>query len=270
MAQAESKLAEVKNTALAVIDYDEDAGVGFEQADKDAYAIPFLSVLQSGSPQVKKSDGAYIKGAEEGFLYNSVTQEVISGEAGVRVIPCYYTRRFVRWGAREMGGGFKAEYTADDPILSSAKVLDGRSYFPEADGTVDPKKSDVLVDTRNHYVLIVREDGSFSPAVISMTSSQLKKSRQWMSKMDGLKFTGKDGQVKTKPMFSHFYHLNTVPESNDSGSWFGYKITLGEEVSSSDPGLYAAAKGFQKSITAGEVKVQQPHADVAMEDDVAF
>ena len=241
-----------------VVDYDEDAGAGFDTADKDAYAIPFVSILQAGSPQVKKSDGAYIKGAEEGFIFNSVTQEVVTGEEGIKVVPCYYMRRFVRWGARETGGGFKAEYTADDPIINTAKVVDGRSYFPDENGEVNPKSSDVLVDTRNHYVLVVREDGSFSPAVVSMTSSQLKKSRQWMSKMDGLKFTGKDGQVKTKPMFSHFYQLTTVPESNDAGSWFGYKITLGEEVASVNPGLYAAAKAFQKSITAGEVKTQPP------------
>lgn len=270
MANANTEVDVKKNTALAVVDYDDDAGSGFEQADKDAFAIPFLSVLQSGSPQVKKSDGAYIKGAEEGSLFNSVTQEIAAGEAGVKVIPCYYTRRFVRWGAREAGGGFKAEYTSDDPIISTVKNIDGRSYFPEADGSVNPKASDILVDTRNHYVLIVRDDGSFSPAVVSMTSSQLKKSRQWMSKMDGLKFTGKDGQVKTKPMFSHLYTLSTVPESNDSGSWFGYKVTLGEEVSAVSPALYSAAKAFQKSITAGEVKVQQPMAESAAEDTEDF
>lgn len=270
MANANTEVDVKKNTALAVVDYDEDAGSGFEQADKDAYAIPFLSVLQAGSPQVKKSDGAYIKGAEEGSLFNSVTQEVVAGDVGVQVIPCYYTRRFVRWGARELGGGFKAEYTPDDPIVSTASTIDGRSYFADDKSEINPKTSDVLVDTRNHYVLIAKADGSFTPAVVSMTSSQLKKSRQWMSKMDGLKFTGKDGQVKTKPMFSHLYTLTTVPESNDAGSWFGYKITLGEEVSAVSPALYAAAKAFQKSITAGEVKVQQPTSESPVVDTEEF
>lgn len=270
MANANQEVDLKKNTTLVVLDYDDDAGSGFEQADKDAYAIPFLSVLQSGSPQVKKSDGAYIKGAEEGFLFNSVTQEIVPGEVGVKVIPCYYTRRFVRWGAREAGGGFKAEYTPDDPIISTVKNIEGRSYFADERGEVNPKTCDILVDTRNHYVMVVRDDGSFNPAVVSMTSSQLKKSRQWMSKMDGLKFTGKDGQVKTKPMFSHIYTLSTVPESNDAGSWFGYKITLGEEVGSVSPALYAAAKAFQKSITAGEVKVQQPMADMHSEETEDF
>jgi hypothetical protein len=270
MANANTEVDVKKNTALAVVDYDEDAGSGFEQADKDAYAIPYLSVLQSGSPQVKKSDGAYIKGAEEGSLFNSVTQEITPGDTGVKVIPCYYTRRFVRWGARETGGGLKAEYTPDDPIISTVINVDGRSYFADENGEVNPKTNDILVDTRNHYVMIVKDDGSFTPAVVSMTSSQLKKSRQWMSKMDGLKFTGKDGSVKTKPMFSHIYTLSTVPESNDAGSWFGYKITLGEEVSAVSPALYAAAKAFQKSITAGEVKVQQPTADSAVVDSEDF
>jgi hypothetical protein len=77
--------------------YVEDAGAGFEDADANAYAIPFLQILQSGSPQCKKSDGAYIKGAEEGMFYNTVTQELYDGDEGVVVIPCHYMQRFVEW-----------------------------------------------------------------------------------------------------------------------------------------------------------------------------
>ena len=51
----------------------EEAGSGFEEATSDSYAVPFLQVLQSGSPQCKKSDGKYIKGAEEGMIFNTVT-----------------------------------------------------------------------------------------------------------------------------------------------------------------------------------------------------
>lgn len=259
MAEAKKELEEVKSNAVVLAAmYEDDANGGFEQADKDAYAIPFLSILQSMSPQVKKSDGAYIPGAEEGSLYNSVTQTVFNGDEGVEVVPCYYQRRFIRWGAREAGGGFKGEYAPNDPIINEAKNVDGHLLFPDQLGAFNEKTSDILMDTRNHYVLILQADGSFTTALISLTSSQIKKSRQWMSKMEGLKLKRADGSIFTPPMFSHKYKLTTVPESNDMGSWYGWKIETGKAID--DAGLYQAGKAFRDAISAGEVKVQQPVA----------
>jgi hypothetical protein len=61
MAKAETTAVAVKeetNLALAS-QYSEDSGSGFEETSAESFAIPFLSILQSGSPQCKKSDGAY-------------------------------------------------------------------------------------------------------------------------------------------------------------------------------------------------------------------
>ena len=258
MAQAKNEVAELnQNTAVALASmYEEDAGSGFEEADKSAYAIPFLSILQAGSPQVKKSEGAYIKGAEEGFLFNSVTQDIVDGNDGVIVIPCYYMRRFIQWGARDAGGGYKGEHLPTDAIINQAKDVDGRLLLADASGAFNPKTSDILTDTRNHYVLIVTADGSYTPALISLSSTQIKKSRQWMSKMDGIKLKRADGSMFTAPMFSHSYKLTTVPESNDKGSWFGWRIETNGPVT--DANLYQAAKAFRDAVGAGEVKVAPP------------
>ena len=76
-----TEVAKTKGVELAKTDDMEamfagDAGRGLENVDKDCFAIPFLTILQSGSPQCKKSDGAYIKGAEEGMLFNTVTKDL--------------------------------------------------------------------------------------------------------------------------------------------------------------------------------------------------
>ena len=81
MAKAETAVAVKEDTAM-VAAQSEDSGSGFEETSAESFAIPFLSILQSGSPQCKKSDGAYIKGAEEGMLFNSVTGDMY-GEEGV-------------------------------------------------------------------------------------------------------------------------------------------------------------------------------------------
>lgn len=245
MAKTDVATAE-KNTALAVM-MAGDSGGGFEEADQNSYAIPFVQILQSNSPQVKKSDGAYIKGAEEGMLFNTVTQELYDGVAGVIAIPCHYTQRFIEWKLRELGGGFVKEHMATDPIVSNTvKDEKGRQITPT--GTQ-------VVDSRNHYVLIQSKDGTFSPALITMASTQLRKSRQWMSLMQGTKVKNAEGMFEIAPMYSRKYRISTRAESNDKGSWFGYHIELAGIVE--DAAEYAEAKGFHNSVRTGQAKVER-------------
>lgn len=250
-----TKAADKQLPALAGM-YEEDAGGGFETADSTAYAIPFLAILQALSPQLNKQDGLYIKGAEQGMLLNSATAQTFDGEAGVIVVPCYYKQSFTHWQPRDTGGGFLGEVQASDPILLQTKDEKGELTLP--DGTY-------FTDTRTHYVLIVDEDGGFTPAVVSMSSTQIKKSRQWMTRMQNIKLKRKDGSLFTAPMFSNMYRLTTVPESNAQGSWYGWKVETLQPVD--DANLYQAAKAFRDSVKAGEVKEQVP-ASAGAEKDV--
>jgi hypothetical protein len=245
---AKTEVVVKENTAVAIADdvYSQDAGSGFEETSQESYAIPFLSILQSGSPQVKKSDGAYIKGAEEGMLFNSVTQECY-GEEGVEVIPCHYTQRFIEWGTRESGGGFFGEHLPSDPICSTTtRDEKGRNLLPNGHA---------LNDTRNHYVLI-RRNGQLSPAIMSLSSTQIKASKQWMSMMQGIKQKNPaTGMFEIAPMFSHAYKINTVAQSNDKGSWFGYKFTMVGKVT--DTAEYEEAKSFNHIVKSGLAKVER-------------
>jgi hypothetical protein len=258
MKHNQAAIQEPTSVALAG-QFEEDAGVGFESADSSAYSIPFIAILQSGSPQVKKSDGAYIKGAEEGMLYNTVTQEVIDGATGITVIPCAFKRSFVKWAPRDSGGGFKGELQPSDPQVQ-AGVLD-------KDGRLTDSEGNLLSDTRTHYVLVLDGNGGYQPAVISLASTQIKKSRQWMSKMNGIKLQRADGTHYTPAMFSHMYRVSTVPESNDKGSWFGLKVEILGVVESAE--LYQAAKAFRDAISSGEAKEQAPQQHEARGDDYA-
>ena len=257
MSKKETEVATKQSTAVALAaSFEEDAGSGFENADSTAYAIPFLGILQSMSPQCKKSDGAYIKGAEEGMLYNSVTQEIIDGTAGAIVIPCYFKRTFIKWAPRDSGGGFKGELLPSDPQVAAATT--------DADGRLTDAEGNLLADTRTHYVLVLDGKGGYQPAVISLASSQIKKSRNWMSKMNGIKMQRTDGSHYTPAMFSHQYKITTVPESNDKGSWFGLKVETLGPVESGE--LYQAAKAFRDAVSSGEVKEQVPQAEGASRD----
>jgi len=229
-----------KEQLPAAIDYGADAGAGFEGTNKDDFSIPFLSILQSGSPQCKKSDGAYIKGAEEGMLFNSVTDEILDGDVGVVVIPCAYQRRMLEWVPKDSGGGFRGEYLPEEAPQVVGRDEKGKDLLANGNN---------LSDTRSHFVLLEGEEG-LSPVLLSMASTQLKKSKRWMSLMQAFRHAG-----QAMPMFARRYRITTIPESNEHGSWFGWKIV--PEGLVTDASHYQQAKDFREAVTAGAVKVER-------------
>ena len=82
--------------AVAVIDDDLlSLGTGLEDTSSDDFAIPFLQLLQALSPQLNKNDGKYVKGAEQGNIFNTVTGEATDGDEGLIVVPCYYNKKYL-------------------------------------------------------------------------------------------------------------------------------------------------------------------------------
>jgi hypothetical protein len=263
-AKAVAKTAD-KAPALAN-QYEEDADGGFEGADKDSYAIPMLNILQKGSPQVDEADGAYIEGARPGMLFNNITERCYDKDKGVIVVPCAFRRTFIEWAPRESGGGFVAEYSVE---VGEEKLLN--ECTRDQNNRECLENGNYLADTRSHYVLLVDlETETFEPCLIAMSSTQLKKSRRWMSQMRNKKMKRADGSLYTPSMFSHMYKLTTVPESNDKGSWFGWKHA--EFALVEDQAMYDTAKSFKDSVMAGEVRAKmdtaEPSADAAPSGDV--
>lgn len=251
-----SKKDEAKGTQVAVINYEADAGAGLEGVDKDSYAIPFLGILQPLSPAVV--DGT-VDGAKAGLWINSVTNELFGDS--VIIIPCAFQRRWVRWGSRDApgGGGFKGEMTtADMQALrdrGEVKEVDGRLFFPLADGSVNEKTSDRLTDTRNHYCLVLRsaDDVIGTPMVMALTSTGIKASKHLISRIDGIKMARADKSLFTPPSYSHMYAMSSKKKQNDKGTWWAPEVDMVGPVKA--PGLYAMAKAFHAQVTSGAVVV---------------
>lgn len=245
--------------AQTELDFAADAGAGMEAADQDSFAIPFLSVLQKGSPQVDEASGQAIEAARAGMFYDNVNGRLFNGKEGVTIIPCSYRREFLRWGSRSAGGGFKGAYNPEQVAAMRARgevvELDGRLFIPEADGSVSAERSDRLNDTRNHYVLIVdQETGAWSEALLSLTSTQIKKSKMLMSALAAVKVQNSAGQLFTPPTFSNYVRVTSTAESNEKGTWFGVKVEITGRVDRAE--LYAAAKGFHATVSKGDVNVK--------------
>lgn len=260
-----------QNVPVAVddsgIDYAAGGGAGMEGAGQEAFAIPFLAVLQKGSPQVDEDDSAYVKGAKAGMLYETVSGRLYDGREGALIVPCAYKRAFLRWGPRD-AGGFRGELAPEDVAAmraaGTAVEVEGRLYVPMDDGSVNPQKSDRISEVRNHFCLLVdTKTLTATQVLLSLTSTQIKKSKALMSMLSGVR-VGPPNNRRMPDTFANLVRLTTVPESNDKGSWYGVKFELAGLVGTLPEGMgrsvYEIGREFNKSVARGAVAARYDEA----------
>lgn len=239
------------------INFEEDAGAGLEGADKDSFAIPFLAVLQGLSPQLKT-----VEGAKPGKIINTVTNELFDT---IRFVPVAFERRYNRWLPRESGGGFKGTMKVAEV---EALIASGQASFVKTDkGEVLMYEDTQLKDTRNHFVLVVDDEGSWSPALLSLASTQIKRSKRLMALIQGVVETAPNGRKFNPASFARIYVAGSESEKNAKGEWESFVFELEGPVA--DAQLYAAAKKFHSEVSSGSVVVAQPPSGMDEEHDGA-
>jgi hypothetical protein len=224
------------------------AGGGLEEVTSEDVQIPFLRVLQALSPQIKKSDPAYIKGSEQGGIFNTVTKKFWNGDDGVIVIPTYFQKKLLEFVPRSEGGGFVGEINPKN----LPKIV-------KENGMEMLENGNELVRTAQHYVKIVHDDGTLENAIVDMKKTQLKKSREWVSIMGMFKYPKEAGQNlvgKTMDSWYNMFRLTTVEESNDKGSWYTWKIVHEKQVDKIE--YVNESKSLHSSLSSGELTALPP------------
>lgn len=257
MAEAKKNQVATKeeNTAVAAFDasmFEADAQIGLGNISQEDLALPFLKIVSGLDSILDERDDV-----RKGDILNTVTGEVYKGKDGIRVVPCAYQRKFIQWPPRGQGlGAPTAIYDPTDAMPETKRdENDNKEYLTDGSG-------EYIEQTAQWYVKIIGEDGAATNALIAMKSTQLKKSRKWMSMIMSRQMNGANGPF-TPPMFSHVYLLKSVSEENSKGSWHGWEMSVDAPVA--DAGLYHSAKAFNQSIEKGEVNVkhQQESAEGA-------
>jgi hypothetical protein len=259
--ETKKALAERQAQELAALNEQfagEAAGEGFEEADRDSYAVPFLKLLQDLSPEVDRKKGTAIEGAQSGMLYNTATGALFPVPPGALILPVHFSRCFLHWQPRDEGGGFLGR-------VSVAEVADMKTR-PSADGEQPTaalwlEDGTYLMDTREHYCLAApwQDDGmpeTLEMAVISMASTQIKVSKRWMSAMQARKIKGVNGQLVTPPMYSRFWRATNQVQSRDTNAWYLWNMTPAQDVTSME--IVNMARGFREAILSGEAKAAEP------------
>jgi hypothetical protein len=191
------------------------AGVGLEDVRPEDLAMPMFRLLQSLSPETKKSDSAYVQGASEGQWYDTVARAVYDS---IIFIPARYVTHYVEWKPRRDGGGLVANHGSDRTILNNC------TRDPETGRDITPEGHEIVA-TATWYGIVAsgtidgKEIQLNKQAVIMLSGTQQKVSRKWVSDAASIKLQDKTGRMFTPPLFSMSYKLASIPTKNDQGSW---------------------------------------------------
>jgi hypothetical protein len=266
---ADTKKNEVAKAAEAQLPaefLDELASAGEqyqETMSKDDMSIPFIQILQQLSPQCTKGQPEFIKGAESSDLFDTVTQELFKTRddsdnpiVGIQILPIFYKRTFIEWVPRSQGGGLVQEYSVEDGLSIVTKRNENNLDIIQ-EGSPLGKPGNQLNDTHTHFVFVIRHDGSFKPAVLTMASTQIKPSKDLNAMVS--EHVLPDG--RKAPRFFGIYNVTTTQRSNDQGIWYVWKFErAGDVLSMGRMDLFKEAKKFLDGILAGEHKVDHSKA----------
>jgi len=202
--KAATEVAVQQSGALAfaneVPDYIKQGGNrGSEEVKSTDMVLPRLEIVQALSPI--KEENEHVK---EGYLFNSVTQEVIGDLA--YFVPVYFRLEYLIWKDQDQGGGFFGSF-------NSKEEADARRMEVIEEGE-NPDYIEI-VDTPVQYGLRITPEGVCEQIVISMAKTKTKVSRKWNAMI----------QIAGGDRFSRVYKLTTFKDENKRGQkFFNYVV----------------------------------------------
>lgn len=172
----------------------EGSSRGSEEVQTKDMVLPRLELVQALSP-IKETNEL----AREGFLFNSVTQQIYGDH--VYFVPIYFRVEYLVWRDQDQGGGFLGSF----PTLEQAN--DRKTQEVE-----DGEDADYLevVDTPVHYGLLITPQGHQEQIVISMAKTKSKVSRKWNAMI----------QIVGGDRFSRVYKITSFTDENKKGQKF--------------------------------------------------
>ena len=243
-----NEIAKKTNGSLALFG---DDAKGFDNMTQDDLALPFVRILGQLSPQVTAGDSKYMENAKPGMIYNTVTSELYDGKTGIKVIPCYYKKDYPEWSDRGDGPGAPvAVHLPNSPVIATGKREGSKIRLPNGN---------YLEETASYFVMVETESGGYTPALITMKSTQLNVSKKWNSMMKTTQIADGKGGFAIPPMQGVVYNLTSTLQKNDKGSWYGWVVTMDRILDQKDKSLYLSAREFRDNVSKGNV---QTKADV--------
>ena len=248
--EKDTALAAAPPTAEAALALAMSGGMetGFEETDSTDFVMPLLVLLQKGSPQVDPAKPQYNEKARPGQFMDMTTGEILTE---VKVIPCLYKSQMVEWKPDRQG--FVASH---DPGLEAGLPRNEKGQWIMPSGNV-------LVDTRYFYCLRMLDDGSVTPVIISLSSTQIKKAKAWMSDMLAQTTVNKAKQRVPYPIYLWICKITSAVETKGQNTWFGWKIVRERMINEKEAAILVKAQEARTTFQVSASRMKPPAPDTA-------
>lgn len=211
---------------------------GTENIGKDDVRLPRLAIAQQLSPQLVKSESAFIDGLQQGDMFNTLTGHVYGpGPLSIHVLRVDRPRG-VEFIPREQGGGIK---DANVP-LTDPRMLWG----PQGERPAATKFRDYIA-----LVLPINKDNPLDSVIgISMKGSQDRIGKDLNTLI----------QQRNAPVFAGRYSLITVQEKNRLGQMY-YNFRIHNAGWAMTEEEFFALSSLFEDLADKEVVIDQPVVD---------
>jgi hypothetical protein len=206
---------------------------GSEDVSSDDLTIPRLQIIQALSPQKKKTNAAYIDGAEEGMAFNTATDFLYKD--GLFLVPVYFRKEFLIWTKeRTENNGFRGSYPTELIAMEALRELE--------DGPLCE-----ISDTHQQFCLVVDpETKTAQEIVISMAKSQIKISKRFNTQ---IRLAGGD-------RFNMVYKFSVVDDKSDKGEFYNWGF---KKVGYVPAWAYKQAEMMYDAVKSGSRDVSREH-----------
>ena len=225
---------QVNGISAEIPEWLKKGNAGSEEVSAKDMILPRVDVLQALSPQIKKSDPAFIPGAEQGQIFNTVTGEIYG--SSVTFVPVLFRKEYVLWKTRKAGGGFVGAFKTEQEANSALCQTQNPPDFE-------------AVESHQQFVMILTDHG-IEEAVFSMTKSKLKVSRALNTLV----------QIAGVDRFAKAYKMEAVEASSDKGDFWSFKVSNAGFVSKE---LYEKGKELCAMIKNGAADVDRTVDELA-------
>lgn len=235
-------------------DWSQEQTTGFEATKPEDLGIPFLNLLQKGSPEVDEGHPDYktkgIKDAKQGMVLQTVSRKIVYDRDETKpllFIPAFYEKLYQEWKTRDNGGGFVQSHRSSVILTKTSRNEKNQDILPNGNE----------IKTTSYFYgfcLIPLEDGTHEwvRTILPMVSTQLKKAKIWLNLMHGIRING-----AMPPMYSHAYKLTTVSESNEKGNWWGWKIEIDHILTKADQDVIVEARQIANESAKGRLQIPE-------------
>lgn len=210
---------------------------GKEGVGQGDLIVPRLSLAQAMTPELKKTNENYNPDLEEGLFFNSVTGEIYGDS--VTVIPLHFFKQYIEFG----GDRNIVKMYSNGEVPSPSELAFNNGQKP------------LVTEFKNRMSLILKEDGTIQPIVVSFKSTGLKAAKQWNYLI----------AEKNLPAYAYTYKLASKAKSGDKGEYQIVTVSRGDFTPAA---LYESAKQYFAALQEAGVKVDV--SGIEQEEDTSF